>query len=124
MFDNNIKELLLKLDVIHVDEAGTRVKDRLHWTHTISTSLLTYYMIHQKRGTLAIDDIKIFPIYKGIAFHDHLKAYNCSHSFCNAHHLRELTGIVENENIRWARDMHLLLTNMNKYVYNLKKIIN
>ncbi|MEA3314849.1 MAG: transposase, partial [Campylobacterota bacterium] len=35
-FENNIKDLLLKSDVIHVDETGTRVKDKLHWTHTVS----------------------------------------------------------------------------------------
>jgi transposase len=123
-FENNIKDLLLKSKVIHIDETGTRVKDKLHWTHTVSTSLLTYYMIHQKRGKDAIDEMAILPTYDGIAVHDHWKPYNnynCTHSYCNAHHLRELIGIVQNEEVRWATDMHSLLTNMNKYIYKLKK---
>jgi len=123
-YENTIKDLLLKSAVINVDETGTRVKEKLHWTHTVSTSVLTYYMIHQKRGAVAIDDMEILPTYDGIAVHDHWKPYNkynCMHSFCNAHHLRELIGVVENENVRWATDMHSLLINMNNYIYKLKE---
>jgi len=123
-FENDAKNLLLKSKVIHVDETGTRVKNKLHWTHVVSSSLVTYYMIHQKRGKEAIDEMAILPTYEGIAAHDHWKPYynyNCTHSFCNAHHLRELIGIVENEDVRWATDMHSLLTNMNNYIYKLKE---
>jgi transposase len=56
-FENDIKDLLLKSEVIHVDETGTRVKNELYWTHVVSSSLVTYYMIHQKRGKEAIDDM-------------------------------------------------------------------
>ena len=123
-FENNVKELLIKSKVINLDETGTRVKNKLHWTHTVSTSKLTYYMIHKKRGSEAMDIMKILPSFKGIAVHDHWKPYNkynCTHSFCNAHHLRELMGIVQNENVRWAKDMHSLLINMNNYIYKLKE---
>ena len=123
-FENDIKDLLLKSKVIHVDETGTRVKDKLHWTHVVSTSLVTYYMIHKNRGKEAMDAMEILPDYSGIAVHDHWKPYNkytCLHSFCNAHHLRELIGIVQNEDVRWATDMHSLLTKMNNYIYKLKE---
>ncbi len=123
-FEEKIKEQLLKSAVINVDETGTKVGAKLHWSHVISTSVLTYYMIHEKRGSEAIDDMEILPLYDGIAVHDHWKAYNkyeCSHSFCNAHILRELNGIVENENVIWASDMHKLLTQMNDYLYLLKE---
>lgn len=123
-FETKCKDLLLKSTVINIDETGTRVKDKLHWTHTISTSSITYYMIHQKRGCEAIDDMEILPYFKGIAVHDHWKPYNsydCTHSYCNAHHLRELIGIVQNEDVRWAKDMHILLTSMNDYIYKLKE---
>ena len=123
-FENDIKKLLLNSDVIHVDETGNRVKDKLYWTHTVSTSVVTYYMIHKKRGCEAMDMMAILPDFKGIAVHDHWKPYNnynCTHSYCNAHHLRELVGITQNENVRWANDMYSLLTNMNNYIYKLKK---
>ena len=122
-YEANIKQLLLNSNVIHVDETSTQVSNKLHWTHTISTSLLTYYMIHHKRGKEAIDAMDILPNYNGIAVHDHWQAYNnydCNHSFCNAHLLRELTAAIQNEDQKWAKDMHTLLTNMNKYTYKLK----
>jgi len=122
-YEANIKQLLLKSNVIHVDETSTQVSNKLHWTHTVSTSLITYYMIHKKRGKEAIDAMGILPSYSGIAVHDHWQAYNnydCDHSFCNAHLLRELTAVIQNEDQKWAKDMHLLLTNMNKYTYKLK----
>jgi len=123
-FENNIKKLLLNSEVIHVDETGSRVKDKLYWTHTVSTSVVTYYMIHQKRGKEAMDIMDILPNFNGIAVHDHWKPYNkynCTHSYCNAHHLRELVGVIQNEKVRWASDMHSLLTNMNNYIHKLKE---
>lgn len=123
-FEEKTKEQLLSSAVINVDETGTNIGGKLHWSHVISTSVLTYYMIHSKRGSEAIDDMEILPFYDGIAVHDHWKAYNkyeCTHSFCNAHILRELNGIMENENVIWASDMHTLLTKMNNYLYLLKE---
>jgi transposase len=68
-FENDVKEHLLKSEVLNIDETGTRVKDKLHWTHVVSNDLLTYYMIHEKRGKEAIDAMAILPTYKGIAVH-------------------------------------------------------
>lgn len=122
-FEVKLKEKLLQSDVIHVDETGTNVAGKLYWSHTITTSILTYYAIHQKRGTLAMDSMEILPLYKGIMVHDHFKPYNnynCTHSFCNAHLLRELRGVMQNEKVRWATDMHSLLTNMNNYIHTVK----
>lgn len=67
----------------------------------------------------------ILPQYEGVVVHDHWKPYNqyknCTHSYCNAHILRELNGITENENTLWCEDMHTLLINMNKAVHKAKK---
>ncbi len=123
-FERQTKEQLLKSPVINVDETGTKVGAKLHWSHVISTSVLTYYMIHAKRGSEAIDDMEILPYYDGVAVHDHWKPYykyECIHSFCNAHILRELNGVIENESVLWASDMHKLLTQMNDYIYSLKE---
>jgi len=123
-FETKTKEQLLKSAVINVDETGTKVGAKLHWSHVISTSVLTYYMIHAKRGNEAINDMEILPFFDGVAVHDHWKPYNkyeCNHSFCNAHILRELNGVIENESVIWASDMHKLLTAMNDYLYSLKE---
>jgi len=119
-YEEKIKELLLKEKVIHCDETSTNVGNKLHYTHVVSSSLLTYYMIHQKRGKEAMNKMGILPNYKGIAVHDHWSpyyGYECQHAYCNAHHLRELNFITESEKALWAKDMHQLLTKMNSEVH-------
>ncbi len=36
-----------------------------------SSSVMTYCMIHQKRGRVAMDDMNVIPSYQGILVHDH-----------------------------------------------------
>ena len=101
-YEEQIKGLARKERVLHCDETGVNVKGRLHWMHTVSSDSLTYYMLHSKRGTIAMDAMAILPEYRGIAVHDHWSPYNkysCDHSFCNAHHLRELTFITQSEKV-------------------------
>jgi transposase len=84
-----------------------------HWLHVASTPELTFYGIHQKRGSDAMNEIGILPSCTGIAKHDCLYAYfkykGCNHSLCNAHHLRELAWVIENEHQVWAQQMYDLL---------------
>jgi transposase len=122
-YEDMIKEDIKKEPVIHCDETGVNVKGRLVWMHTVSTTLRTYYLLHAKRGKDAMDDMNILPGYQGVSVHDHWSPYNkyqCMHSFCNAHHLRELNFIMENEKALWAKDMHSLLTKMNIEVHKAK----
>ena len=124
-YEKTIKQLLLKKDILHSDETGINIQGTLHWIHLASTSTMTYYMLHQKRGKVAMDDMGIIPNYKGILVHDHWSVYNkynnCTHSYCNAHLLRELKGVSEKENVKWSEDMHTLLTNMNIAVCRAKE---
>lgn len=123
-YEEDIKELLLKERVIHCDETGVSIKGKLHYTHVVSSTLLTYYMTHTKRGKEAINDIGILPIYQDICVHDHWSpyyGYKCQHSYCNAHYLRELTFIAQQEKEMWAQSMHQLLTTMNKVVHRAKE---
>ena len=119
-FEGSIKQLLLKENVLHSDETGINIRSKLHWIYVVSSFIMTYYMLHEKRGTIAMDAMEIIPSYKGILLHDHWRPYNrytnCTHSYCNAHILRELNGITEKEHIVWSQDMHILLKNMNNTV--------
>ena len=124
IFKTTLKQLLLKEDILHSDETGINIKAKLHWIHVSSSSTMTYYMLHQKRGRVSMDDMEIIPNYKGILVHDHWTPYNkyanCSHSYCNAHILRELNGITQKENVLWSKNMHRLLKNMNIAVHKVK----
>ena len=107
-----IKEALLLQSAVHFDETGLRQGKTLVWAHSASTSNLTWYGVHQKRGSEAINSFDILPRFKGVAIHDGLKSYRqyaCLHGLCNAHHLRELLFIHETTQQPWAREMmHLL----------------
>ena len=107
-----IKETLKGEDVAHFDETGQRVAGKLHWLHVAATDKLTYYATHAKRGREATDEIGILPVFGGRAIHDGLKSYldyECHHGLCNAHHLRELTFLAEEEGQIWAYNMKTLL---------------
>jgi transposase IS66 family protein len=67
----------------------------VHGGSVASTSRLTHYAVHPKRGTEATTAIGILPTYQGVSVHDGWKPYraqtSCRHALCNIHHLRELT---------------------------------
>ena len=95
------------------DETGMRATGSLHWLHTVSTSFLTWYFAHAKRGREAMDDAGVLPDFKGRAVHDFWDSYmkyDCDHAFCNAHLLRELVFLWEEQDQAWAKIMidHLL----------------
>jgi transposase len=108
-----IREQLAQADVVHFDETGMRVAGQTQWVHAAATDSLTYYDIHQKRGQTAMTAIGILPNFHGRAVHDHWKPYQnfteCTHSFCNAHHLRELQFITEQYKQAWATELAQLL---------------
>lgn len=120
-FEEKTKEELVKSEVLHADETGINKNGDRYWLHSASNSLWTHFFPHERRGTEAMDSIGILPQFRGILCHDHLKAYytytHCAHSLCNAHHLRELEGVWEEDNKQqWAKEMKALLEEINRAV--------
>lgn len=118
-FDVRAGEELAKSEVMHVDETSISKNGDRYWLHSASNSLWTYFFPHERRGTEAINSIGILPEFRGILCHDHLKSYytysNCTHALCNAHHLRELEGVWEDDNKQeWAKEMKALLKEINR----------
>ena len=111
--DALIRDLASKSGVAGFDETGVRATGSLHWLHTVSTHWLTWYFAHQRRGREAMDAADILPDFRGRAVHDFWSSYlkyDCDHAFCNAHLLRELIFLWEEQNQQWAKSMidHLL----------------
>ena len=108
-----IRDQAAAAPVAGFDETGVRATGSLHWLHTVSTQLLTWYYAHKRRGSVAMDAAGILPEYRGRAVHDFWKSYfnyGCDHALCNAHLLRELTFLWEQQDQQWAKEMtdHLL----------------
>lgn len=108
-----IQQLLIAAHVVGYDESGLRVAGKLHWLHVAGTETLTHYHVHRKRGQAGMQAGEILPAFQGNAVHDHWSSYlgfdQCQHSFCNAHHLRELQFITEQYQQPWAGEMTRLL---------------
>ena len=87
--------------------------------HCASNSVLTLLYPHTNRGTEAMDEMGVLPFFNGVLCHDHWKPYYryaCTHSLCNAHHLRELERAWEQDDQHWAKAMKVLLIDMNTTV--------
>lgn len=115
---NLIRERVSNLNIINCDETGMRVNGKLHWIHCLCNDKWTYMVIHEKRGSKAMEDIGILPELDGCTIiHDFLKSYlnysNVFHGFCNAHLQRELVYAFESTRQGWAKELKDLLTAMN-----------
>jgi transposase len=102
--------------VVHADETGIRITGTLHWLHCAVTATLTWLAPHTKRGAIAFEALGLLQGIKGTLVHDGLISYkglDCTHSLCNAHHIRELVYIHEQDNEKmwdgWAQEMIDLL---------------
>jgi transposase len=103
---------LRQADVAHVDETGIRVAGRLAWVHVMSTSLLTFYAHHAKRGRQAFETIGLLIGFCGRRVHDAWAPYlNLAglYALCNAHLLRELIGLQEATGQPWTQKLIQLL---------------
>jgi hypothetical protein len=112
-FAQVVRAGLAAAPVAHFDETGARVAGRLHWVHSASTSLLSLFTVHAKRGKVAMDQAGVLPGFGGVAVHDGWAPYwryqHLTHALCGAHLLRELEAISEEPGQGWAAGMAELL---------------
>jgi transposase len=122
--ETHIKTMAIKAELAHFDETGVRCEGKNHWLHVAAGLIFTYYAVHSKRGRKAIEAIGILPSFCGIAVHDCWGPYfhykQCRHSLCNAHIVRELTFVHEQEKEPWAGKMKKLLYDIHKKVKRWK----
>jgi transposase len=125
-FDTRARAAVRAAGVAHFDESGARAAGRTRWVHSASTTTVTVYDLHDKRGRIAMDAAGILPGYAGIAVHDCWQPYftytGIDHAVCNAHILRELTGWHDTDPVRhaWAAHAITVLTDANTAVVAAK----
>lgn len=120
-----IKTALTDSMVAHFDESGIYIDGQRYWFHTVGTNKMTAYYPHRQRGKGATEAMGILPAFQGTAVHDHWSGYwyyqNCQHALCNVHHLRDLTGIIDNFNQHWAKRFKLFLLAAKNVVEQAKR---
>lgn len=114
-----IKAKVAEGDVTHADETGLWVENKLHWLHTATSLFYTYLFVHAKRGGEALDsDKSVLPKFSGWLVHDCWSSYfkfkGFKHAICGAHILRELEGLIENDNSEWAKKFKAFLMRVYK----------
>ena len=90
------------------DETGTRSEKKNFWVHVAVNPNFSHFSFHNKRGFDGMIASGILPNFRGTAVHDFFKPYlkfECEHSFCNAHLLRELIGAHETTKQVWTEMM-------------------
>lgn len=120
----SIREKVIGLAIMNADETGLNVNSKTHWVHSASNHQYTYLTVHKKRGKEGMDHAGVLPRYNGIVVHDFWKSYykydKINHAVCNAHLLRELTGVIDNNpDQTWSKDMIKLLLQMKNHKDNL-----
>lgn len=120
-----IGDAIAGASVAHFDESVTRVNGKNHWLHVAATPALTAYHVDEHgRGTDSITAFGILPRFTGVAVHDAYRSYqafdNCTHALCNAHIVREATGIGEYDAVAradgWAQALVWLLGDGHRWV--------
>jgi len=106
--EDTIKQEIMNGNVACFDETGTRSEKKNFWVHVAVNPDFSHFSFHNKRGFDGMIAGGILPNFKGTAVHDFFKPYlkfNCKHSFCNAHLLRELIGAHETTKQVWTEMM-------------------
>ena len=118
-FEQWARTSLAGSDLMHADETGINIGGKRHWLHCASNRAVTLFHPDTRRGTEAMDEMGILPLFKGVLCHDHWKPYyryQCIHALCNAHHLRELERAWEQDHQQWAKKMQDLLIDIRNAV--------
>lgn len=119
-FEGNLKKALINSKIVHADETSINIGGKRHWLHGNSNEKYTYLYPHKKRGILAMNEMDVLPHFRNKLCHDHWLPYftyaYIFHILCNAHHLRELERVWEQDGQKWAGKLKKLLLAMNEAV--------
>src|SRR5262245_37857234 len=96
-FVETVRDLVAGAPVKHTDETGFRIGGKTQWLHVASTTLLTFYRVCAKRGSLLANVV-------GVVVHDHWKPYYTIEGVLHALPLRFANPSPPSG---WIEDFHL-----------------
>jgi transposase len=100
-----VKKEIIGADAIYADETGINVLGKQYWYHICVSEKAVLGKVLKSRSADAIESMGILPYTQAVITHDHYTAYDrfdqTCHSLCNAHLLRELTGLEEKCGLKW-----------------------
>lgn len=120
--EQRIKAAIRDSAVIGADETGIRIGGTTAWVHVARTDTLTHLASHTHRGQPAFNAIGILNQFKGTLVRDGFASYQwyrqCQHGLCNAHLLRNLTFVGEDNPAHraWTTAMAKLLIEIKETV--------
>jgi transposase len=121
-----VRDRIAAAPVAHFDETGLRVAGAGAWVHSASTDTLSLFSVHVSRGHEAIAAAGVLPVFAGVAVHDGFtpyRRYGSAHQLCNAHHLRELAGVLDTDPCQtWAEDLARLLVEMHDMATDARRV--
>jgi transposase len=106
-----IKDLLGEAGIVHLDETSIKVNGGKKWAHTACTKDVTVVYVDDSRSCQAHSNSQGYqPSQDQILIHDCWKPYFSTypyneHALCNAHIIRELRAVIENDKSPWANEL-------------------
>lgn len=112
-----LKALLIRAEVINVDETFDQVRTTRWYFHVAATELYTYLFASSTRAKSAPDQAGVLGLFRGVMVHDRLAMYfnygDAAHGICAAHLLRDLASVAAVDAQKpWAEAMSDLLREM------------
>jgi transposase len=107
-----IADLIAASRLLHGDETGIRIYGMLHMN---CTRELTHLAWHASRGREAMDEIGIWPRFTGRGMYDREALYNgydCTHSICGAHLVRDCAADAQQKHQEWVTEMQDFLLDL------------
>ncbi len=128
LFADQLRECLQHTDVVGFDETTIRAEDAQRYAHVARSEQHTLFHLG-RRNYETMNQMGVLPAFEGVAVHDRYAnyfGYDCQHSLCNAHLLRDLQGVIDRyaddwPKRQWAEEVQQLLRKMNQATKRAKE---
>ena len=123
-FEKLAGKALLNSKVNHSDETPMNVNKKKNYLHVLSNDYITLIKAHASRGFDAINAIGLLKKFNGFLVSDFFSMYYslpAKNVACHSHLQRELTFLIEEFKIKWAKKIKKFFLRANKELNKFRK---